>query len=243
MRPQHITAENEYLRRHAGLGDDASMRPQHITAENARHPVGRRADVSASMRPQHITAENPPHPTDMGMIPRGFNEAAAYHCGKLSCRGAYPASSGKCFNEAAAYHCGKRGARDAPHGGRRAASMRPQHITAENRAGLVLWAGRLEASMRPQHITAENVPCPHAAWPSRFASMRPQHITAENWLHLRPGQRLPGCFNEAAAYHCGKLPYHVMRSRGGAGFNEAAAYHCGKLPRPHVAGRRCIRLQ
>ena len=60
--------------------------------------------------------------------------------------------------------------------------------------------------------------------------MRPQHITAENIAreHHRIGVRTR--FNEAAAYHCGKL---VARRRVGGGvdrFNEAAAYHCGKHP-------------
>ena len=37
------------------------------------------------------------------------------------------------------------------------------------------------------------------------------------------------CFNEAAAYHCGKRPVQPrLRPRRGR-FNEAAAYHCGKL--------------
>ena len=48
------------------------------------------------------------------MIPRaldqaqsGFNEAAAYHCGKHATRRASTSRSAGGFNEAAAYHCGK----------------------------------------------------------------------------------------------------------------------------------------
>ena len=37
------------------------------------------------------------------------------------------------------------------------ASMRPQHITAENCIRAQMLAAVLDASMRPQHITAENV--------------------------------------------------------------------------------------
>ena len=132
------------------------------------------------MRPQHITAENPfPHGHD-GDVAGRFNEAAAYHCGKRGKIG----KKGKrriCFNEAAAYHCGKRDDRLEEWRAVPGASMRPQHITAENRRddhGRRI--GVLLASMRPQHITAENVPGP------------------------RVGRLGPGCFNEAAAYHCGK---------------------------------------
>ena len=131
MRPQHITAENTAAWTVTHLGDyrfneaaayhcgkpgvavlvgairrEASMRPQHITAENTVRNVLAHAIFCASMRPQHITAEN-----DMdGNVKRleigGFNEAAAYHCGK------HPLPTGRrrrrgCFNEAAAYHCGK----------------------------------------------------------------------------------------------------------------------------------------
>ena len=34
------------------------------------------------MRPQHITAENEPLDVEVVVALRGFNEAAAYHCGK-----------------------------------------------------------------------------------------------------------------------------------------------------------------
>ena len=40
--------------------------------------------------------------------------------------------------------------------------------------------------------------------------MRPQHITAENWWETKIKHPSHGCFNEAAAYHCGK---HVAESR------------------------------
>ena len=110
------------------------------------------------MRPQHITAENAPAPQRRRTCTTGFNEAAAYHCGKPAGRAAEeesPLASMRpqhitaenpgatrdqmryalCFNEAAAYHCGKRAPEDAqaPAGGD--ASMRPQHITAENGGG------------------------------------------------------------------------------------------------------------
>ena len=59
-----------------------------------------------------------------------FNEAAAYHCGKHTRPPASCVLSG-CFNEAAAYHCGKRIIMGYSSSSARA-SMRPQHITAEN---------------------------------------------------------------------------------------------------------------
>ena len=43
--------------------------------------------------------------------------------------------------------------------------------------------------------------------------MRPQHITAENTPSRRRSRARPRCFNEAAAYHCGK---HAFRTRAGA---------------------------
>ena len=42
------------------------------------------------------------------------------------------------------------------------ASMRPQHITAENLARRGLSESMHSASMRPQHITAENLVVPPA---------------------------------------------------------------------------------
>ena len=131
------------------------MRPQHITAENA-DPVWWLTRVpSASMRPQHITAENPASWSDRRSTPTGFNEAAAYHCGKRE---------DPCLLTHALL-----------------ASMRPQHITAENEQ--IRSAGRVAegASMRPQHITAENEGRGDVYYQSYSrASMRPQHITAEN---------------------------------------------------------------
>ena len=178
------------------------MRPQHITAENPA--TRKRSDAAglASMRPQHITAENV-------WLYRLETETA-------------------CFNEAAAYHCGKRVA-EAAERITKAASMRPQHITAENeqqlaRGGVV----RGGASMRPQHITAENM-CA-CAWRGDLdaASMRPQHITAENSVWRSMVGRCGGCFNEAAAYHCGKRAARRDPAGPSTRFNEAAAYHCGK---------------
>ena len=108
MRPQHITAENLISLFGAGGFYPASMRPQHITAENGtRYPVGATRIRRASMRPQHITAENRTGSTRRTAGAPRFNEAAAYHCGKLELV--------------------------VLHGRRRiGASMRPQHITAEN---------------------------------------------------------------------------------------------------------------
>ena len=70
------------------------MRPQHITAENGASAGGASAGGSASMRPQHITAENPALSarTDVAVI--GFNEAAAYHCGKLQLAPTAPCGGG-----------------------------------------------------------------------------------------------------------------------------------------------------
>ena len=82
------------------------------------------------MRPQHITAENLGVPVPLDAAGGGFNEAAAYHCGKRH-----------------DHHESQ-----SPD----AASMRPQHITAENDRVDHPRAEGAEASMRPQHITAEN---------------------------------------------------------------------------------------
>ena len=59
------------------------------------------------MRPQHITAENRNVATIITPPAPGFNEAAAYHCGKPDRSAGAPRTA-------------------------RPASMRPQHITAEN---------------------------------------------------------------------------------------------------------------
>ena len=133
---------------------------------------------AASMRPQHITAENARAEARAAAQSGGFNEAAAYHCGKRAI-GATPQCDPSCFNEAAAYHCGKRGAIG------RNSKVRP-------------------ASMRPQHITAENRAPRHGPGPERLASMRPQHITAENAASIPFVTSRSAGFNEAAAYHCGK---------------------------------------
>ena len=130
------------------------------------------------MRPQHITAENGPIMCTMACAGGRFNEAAAYHCGKHARVDAIGVSVGR-FNEAAAYHCGKHFTSGASSGAG-GASMRPQHITAENARRRRVRGARGRASMRPQHITAEN------SSSSVYAAVR--------FL----------CFNEAAAYHCGK---------------------------------------
>ena len=131
------------------------MRPQHIAAEN---PVRRRQlerQLRASMRPQHIAAENPPEP----------HQPAAGFAG---------------FNEAAAYSCGKRRAAVVAVARIPAASMRPQHIAAENIASSPPRSASTSASMRPQHIAAENVSSGQGRADVGGASMRPQHIAAEN---------------------------------------------------------------
>ena len=100
-----------------------------------------------------------------------------------------------------------------------------------------------------------------AARPQADASMRPQHITAENRFGGGGAKRAPRSFNEAAAYHCGKLspavifftdgsasmrPQHITAENGWGWtwtaptpscFNEAAAYHCGKRTISDACGR------
>ena len=107
------------------------MRPQHITAENAALAGYARGSAPASMRPQHITAENSRRSCDHREPRRCFNEAAAYHCGKPGRPRPSPRRPRR-FNEAAAYHCGKREADSRVPSAQAHASMRPQHITAEN---------------------------------------------------------------------------------------------------------------
>ena len=85
------------------------------------------------------------------------------------------------FNEAAAYHCGKRVLAVPAHPARQTASMRPQHITAENRlqipaAGIPF--GRFNEAAA-YHCGKRGVSAPPARR-TPPASMRPQHITAEN---------------------------------------------------------------
>ena len=82
------------------------MRPQHIAAENALKYGDFAPDYRASMRPQHIAAENARTLTYRDGRARGFNEAAAYRCGKLECVVSLFVVE--------------------------VASMRPQHIAAEN---------------------------------------------------------------------------------------------------------------
>ena len=70
------------------------------------------------------------------------------------------------------------------------------------------------ASMRPQHITAENSAADTAAVERPDASMRPQHITAENRLDRGDDRCGQPSFNEAAAYHCGKLALLLYADQG-----------------------------
>ena len=195
------------------------------------------------MRPQHITAENGSALCERAHGRRAFNEAAAYHCGK---RGPCPSPSSwrRAFNEAAAYHCGKP-RRPVRHDGSPAPpSMRPQHITAENESLLRRARRDRSPSMRPQHITAEN-PDPHGAGAGGGddPSMRPQHITAENpqrlSLHVRlevPSMRP----QHITAENSSTCPGWCRPRRP---FNEAAAYHCGKLATARLTANRAAGLQ
>ena len=94
--------------------------------------------------------------------------------------------------------------------------------------------------MRPQHITAENHAHGVTARADPLASMRPQHITAEN-SDAGAKRAIWARFNEAAAYHCGKLGRITREPQGAYSFNEAAAYHCGKLARTTFESQRCDR--
>ena len=84
------------------------------------------------MRPRLITAENRGGVGGGQSGPRRFNEAAAHHRGEHPRNGATDLWKSAGFNEAAAHHRGEHGARDDAAGDRRAASMRPRLITAEN---------------------------------------------------------------------------------------------------------------
>ena len=185
MRPQHITAENG--RPGAPIPRvvmRASMRPQHITAENLFEALRRSGAPARFNEAAAYHCGKPRAHTQSQARRRRFNEAAAYHCGKQAAQVA-EAGAARSFNEAAAYHCGKHVAagRITPAGVRfneaaayhcgklrnsqierqadEVASMRPQHITAENRRVRRILRRREAASMRPQHITAEN----SARWP------------------------------------------------------------------------------
>ena len=85
------------------------------------------------------------------------------------------------------------------------------------------------ASMRPQHITAENF-VPSADWNVRSSCFN--EAAAYN-CGERLRQQLQGVnsdgFNEAAAYNCGEPPGPgCSSSPGPARFNEAAEYNCGE---------------
>ena len=182
MRPQHITAENACATLEPHETQYASMRPQHITAENL-HAQGRRGiALRASMRPQHITAENPSPGASNESAPAGcFNEAAAYNCGKRESNRGPRCRCGCGFNEAAAYNCGKPQIAAHRRQHLRGASMRPQHITAENR-----YVRLLSGTGYPCFNEAAAYNCGKRAATATVpalaagASMRPQHITAEN---------------------------------------------------------------
>ena len=142
--------------------DPASMRPQHITAENPARRRGRpRASADGFNEAAAYHCGKPTGRRARGRRGRTrFNEAAAYHCGKPSAsrHRSHTITAGTRFNEAAAYHCGKPSDASSRIPDRLRASMRPQHITAENRGGEMANIERVVtyASMRPQHITAEN---------------------------------------------------------------------------------------
>ena len=106
------------------------------------------------MRPQHITAENLTIGYGRNLDSKGFNEAAAYHCGKRRNGPGDPLRTAS-FNEAAAYHCGKPGYSRS----RALRLVRFNEAAAYHcgkRVGPVSPMRRQQASMRPQHITAEN---------------------------------------------------------------------------------------
>ena len=142
----------------------------------------------ASMRPQHIAAENR-EKTNSPAQRDSFNEAAAYRCGKRRLTWRACANFGG-FNEAAAYRCGKRGGVRAVDRLRRA-SMRPQHIAAENAAG------RRQPVRRPGGFN--EAAAYRCGKPGTSRSSRPRH---------------PARFNEAAAYRCGKRlgPFKLLHA-------------------------------
>ena len=188
------------------------------------------------MRPQHITAENHVHAAVEILDGPSFNEAAAYHCGKP--RDGTPSSRPirRCFNEAAAYHCGKPSLIDPPHRrGDRGFNEAAAYHCGKPAGGPAAGSDRdARASMRPQHITAENLP----KW-SRIPGRHRCFNEAAAYHCGKPLRRAGApatetSFNEAAAYHCGKPNTYCAGSWPTSCFNEAAAYHCGKPP---VRGR------
>ena len=180
MRPQHIAAENDRDSDALGDHDVASMRPQHIAAEN-RSPSAPPATADPGFN--EAAAYRCGKPPRTRYIPARcsarFNEAAAYRCGKPRWRARRSAWSG-CFNEAAAYRCGKPEAVARPEIAQIDASMRPQHIAAENLPGR---ARRASGTGRFNEAAAYRCGKHRRATGRRRlqpASMRPQHIAAEN---------------------------------------------------------------
>ena len=191
----------------------------------------------------------------MGPGEPGFNEAAAYRCGKLPRRRRGRGRRCSRFNEAAAYRCGKLGVVEVRRPERRA-SMRPQHIAAENGPGAAPSFGprlrrfneaaayrcgkrRAATSSRRAGARFNEAAAYRCGKPeglrfreviAQLASMRPQHIAAENSRTADAGSRSSPRFNEAAAYRCGKRGRRGGGRRRPARFNEAAAYRCGKQP-------------
>ena len=106
--------------------------------------------------------------------------------------------------------------------------------------------------MRPQHFTGENAAADKLVADTIAASMRPQHFTGENGTPTITEEGVRVRFNEAPAFHWGKLglagvvthlntasmrPQHFTgenddRRKCGfadsSGFNEAPAFHWGK---------------
>ena len=59
------------------------------------------------------------------------------------------------------------------------------------------------ASMRPQHLAADNPDRPGMLRTVDPASMRPQHLAADNVIRVTGYANIRDRFNEAAAFSCG----------------------------------------
>ena len=190
------------------------MRPRLITAENTARRLTSPTRKDASMRPRLITAENA-HPNGYpGLLPYGFNEAAAHHRGKRAIA--------RCLIL------------------RLRASMRPRLITAENRLEVATLQRVEQASMRPRLITAENAGLAKKTWTLKYSF---NEAAAHHRGKRKPAgccTTPTTCFNEAAAHHRGKREWRVRVRGRHPRFNEAAAHHRGKLacrPRRAMARR------
>ena len=187
-----------------------------MTAENRRYARRAGARVErASMRPRPMTAENSRGSRRLRRGRRCFNEAAADDRGKrLEHRGAF--SSGFCFNEAAADDRGKR-RRASRESARSARGF--NEAAADDRGklgGRRLGAPRRAASMRPRPMTAENA---RRRPPGTRRRRRFNEAAADDrGKRLRPARsrRARASFNEAAADDRGK-PTTVKPCQGHRG--------------------------